>query len=82
MNNEEELNVKTEKLVILNVKDSQTGCVRPHLVPRKGVSAVPWIAKEVANDFVIWGHNNCIFKSDQEPSMIALYNEVAKIMAP
>ena len=41
VNTEEELNVKTEKLVILNVKDSQTGCLRPHLVPRKGVSAVP-----------------------------------------
>ena len=71
-----------EKATILNVKDSQTGCLRSHLVPRKGIAGVAWIGKEVANDLTLWGHNNCIFKSDQEVSMVAVYNEVAKMRVP
>ena len=71
-----------EKATILTVKDVQTGCLRPHLVPSKGIAGATWIGKEIANDLTLWGHNNCVFKSDQERSMVAVYNEVAKMRAP
>ena len=71
-----------EKMTILTVKDSQTGCIRPHLVPRKGVNGVDWIGRAIAEDLTLWGHNNCVFRSDQESSMNAVYNAVARIRAP
>ena len=30
----------------------------------------------------IWGHNDCLFKSDQEPSMSALHNALVKLRRP
>jgi hypothetical protein len=71
-----------EKMTILTVKDSQTGCIRPHLVPRKGVNGVDWIGRAIAEDLTLWGHNNCVFRSDQESSMNAVYNAVARVRAP
>ena len=39
-----------EKATILTIEDFETGCVRPHLVPRKGIAGVEWIGKAVAFD--------------------------------
>ena len=71
-----------EKAIILTVKDAQTGCLRPHLVPSKGIAGAAWIGKAIADDLTLWGHNNCIFKSDQEASMVAVYTEAARMRAP
>ena len=79
---EREATARKERATILNVKDVLTGCLRPHLVPRKGVAGCSWIAREVAKDLALWGHNNCIFKSDQERSIVAVYNEVAQLHVP
>ena len=62
--------------------DFQTGCVRPHLVPRKGIAGVEWIGKALADDLTLWGHNNCVFRSDQEVAIVAVYNAVARMRAP
>ena len=67
---------KTNKITILTVKDLISGCIRPHYVPYKGIASVPWIAKEVAKDMEIWGHGDCVFKSDQERSMTAVFTEL------
>ena len=74
--------LKKEKATILDSKGSETGCVRAHWVPNKGIADVPWIAKEVNKDLAIWGHGNCIFKSDQEPSMQALFDAISKLRDP
>ena len=70
---------RNERATILNIKDVFSSCLRPHLVPKKGVVGCPWVAKEIAQDIVLWGHNNCILKTDQERSIKAVCNEVAQL---
>ena len=77
----EDENLK-DKATILDVKDTLTGCIRAHWVPYKGVAGAPWVPKEIAKDMTIWGHGSCVFKSDQERSLVAVYNEVVKCREP
>ena len=77
-----ESTVKTPKITILTVLDSMSGCMRLHYVPHKGTRLCPWIGTEVAKDIELWGHSLCVFKSDQERAMIAVFNETVKARAP
>ena len=79
---QEKTSILREKATILDVKDTLAGCIRAHWVPQKGTAGAPWIAKEVAKDMVIWGHGRCVFKSDQERSIVAVYNDLVKCREP
>ena len=71
-----------EMLKILTVKLKTFKRIRAHLVPKKGVSGQPWIAKAVADDIKIWGCSSVILRSDQEKSLKAIHHEVQKLRAP
>ena len=71
-----------EMLKILTVKLKNFKRIRAHLVPKKGSSGQPWVAKAVADDMKIWGCSSVILKSDQESSLKAIHHEVQKLRAP
>ena len=71
-----------EIMKILTVKLKTFRRIRAHLVPKKGMSGQPWIAKTVADDIKIWGCSSVILKSDQERSLRAIHHEVQKLRAP
>ena len=77
-----ESTAKIPKITILTVPDAMTGCLRLHYVPHKGTKHCPWIGAEVAKDIELWGHSLCVFKSDQERSMIAVFNEIVRARSP
>ena len=52
------------------------------MVPHKGMTGTPWIAKEVSKDLEVWGHTTCVFKADQETELKAVINEVTRLRAP
>ena len=70
-----------EMMKILTVKLKTFRRIRAHLVPKKGMSGQPWIAKTVADDIKIWGCSSVILKSDQERSLRAIHHEVQKLRA-
>ena len=73
---------KPSKVTILTVEDSISGCLRPHHVLHKGTTRVPWIGKAVAEDMELWGHSICVFKSDQERAIMAVFNAIVKARSP
>ena len=80
---EEETWVNSEEMMkILNVKLRSFRRLRAHLVPKKGLSGQPWIAKRVAEDIKIWGCSDVVLKSDQERSLKAITNEAQTLRAP
>eukprot|EP00974_Lingulodinium_polyedra_P061448 5929748-Lingulodinium_polyedra.AAC.1 len=61
---------------ILVVKDRETKSVAAHLLPRKG--ADPYSVARVVQDIKNTGYKRIILKSDQEPSIMALKQEVKR----
>ena len=60
-------------------KDASTGLRFAHVVPRKG-AVVEWIGKAVHNDIVKMGHHGKVrLRSDQEPALMEVLGEVAKL---
>ena len=57
---EAECAVDPDKIKILTVKDGQSGRIRAHQVPKKGVRDQPWVAATVAEDMATWGHTTVI----------------------
>ena len=48
----------------------------------KGAKQCPWIGTEVAKDTELCDHGTCVCKSDQERSMIAVFNELVRARVP
>ena len=81
-NKEEAWTKSDEMLKVLTVKLGVFKRIRAHLVPKKGSSGQPWVAKAVAEDIKVWGCSSIILKSDQEQSLKTIHHEVQKIRAP
>eukprot|EP00974_Lingulodinium_polyedra_P067665 6552644-Lingulodinium_polyedra.AAC.1 len=62
---------------ILVIKARKTKAVMAHLLPRKG--ADPYAVARVVQDIRNTGYKRIILKSDQEPSIMALKQEVKRI---
>ena len=64
--------------VVLVGRDCNTGMYLNHVVPRKGAD-IDWIADRVKKDLYRMGHyGRLIIKSDGEPAIVALLEEVAR----
>ena len=59
---------------IIVVKDSATKAPFAHLLPRKGPD--PYAVDRISRDLQLLGHRRFIFKSDQEPAILALKDAV------
>eukprot|EP00974_Lingulodinium_polyedra_P091361 8857574-Lingulodinium_polyedra.AAC.1 len=62
---------------ILVIKDRKTKSVAARLVPRKG--ADPYAVARVVQDIKHTGSKRLILKSDQEPSIMAMKQEVKRM---
>ena len=58
------------------LKDSHTKVVFDHVVTKKGVDK--YMVKRVLTDLIFLGYRRLIMKSDQEPALVALTEEVQK----
>ena len=52
------------------LKDRKSGTIKAHLVEQKGVDACA--IKRIVRDIALLGYKKIIFKSDNEPAIIAL----------
>ena len=64
---------ETETPMLVMV-DSETGMVFAHIVSKKGPD--PEVINQVLSDMEILGHRDIVFKSDQEPAMVAVQQEI------
>jgi hypothetical protein len=60
--------------LILVVKDDDTKSYFPNVVPEKGVNA--FVVEQVTKDIDLMGHTEILFKTDNEPSIVAVQHQV------
>ena len=63
---------------IIVMKDTGTGIKFARAVPRKGVD--PYAVDKVASDIRRLGYRKMLFKSDGEPSLVALKQAVENVL--
>ena len=64
--------------VVLVGRDRETNMTLAHVVPCKG-AGVEWLGEQLGRDLVRLGiHDKVILKSDQEPAIVDVLNELAK----
>ncbi len=67
---------KGEGMPILVLNDRTSGMMYASVVPRKGVDS--YAVKRVARLLTMLGYRRIIFKSDNEPAILALQDAVAR----
>ena len=65
---------KLQPMIVM--KDRKSGTIKAHLVEEKGVNA--YAIKRVGQDIGLLGYKRIIFKSDNEPAIIALKEAIKK----
>ena len=69
-------------VVVLVGRDKETRMTVAHVVPMKGAD-MEWVAEQAARDLLRFGmHGDVILKSDQEPAIVDVLKEVAKLRGP
>ena len=56
------------------LKDRKSGTIKAHLVEEKGTN--PYAIKRIGQDIALLGYKKIIFKSDNEPALVALKQAV------
>ena len=64
-----------ETLIVQVAVDLNTKCIFAHAVPRKGIAHVHG-AEEICKDIDALGYKDVVFKTDNEPAMHTLQEEV------
>ena len=68
--------------VVLVGRDQETRMTVAHVVPMKGAD-MEWVTEQVARDLLRFGiHGDVILKSDQEPAIVDVLKEIAKLRGP
>ena len=68
-----------EYVVVLVARDRETKMTMSHVVPVKGANQ-EWVAEQLVRDLLKVGHHgDLILKSDQEPAVVDLLREVARL---
>ena len=62
------------------VRDHASKTTFSHVVPHKGIEAGAYPARQVAFSISQLGHKKLVFKSDNEPAMLALKAEATKLL--
>jgi len=66
-------------VVVLVARDRETKMTVAHVVPVKGADQ-EWVAEQLVRDMLKFGHHgDLILKSDQEPAVVDLLREVARL---
>ena len=68
--------------VVLVGRDKETRMTAAHVVPMKGAD-MEWVTEQAARNLLRFGiHGGVILKSDQEPAIVDVLKEIAKLRGP
>ena len=69
--------IDDDKLTSIIMRDSRTGCTASHICESKGISD-SWVVQKLVDDIDAWGYTDIIMKSDGEPALVKVVEEVKR----
>ena len=69
-----------DALPIIIIRDHASHTTCSHAVPCKGTTGSPYPVRQVAYSIARLGHKKIIFKSDDEPAIVALRNAITAVL--